>query len=443
MKHASQLREMRFGPYQVVREIGRGAMATVHEAVHRELGKRVAIKVLSDAMRSVPNGTARFFREARIVGQLHHPHIVDAIDIGESDGRPYLVMELLEGDDLESHLKRRGVLTPADTVDLLLPIVSAVSAAHASGVVHRDLKPSNILVARRGGRVHPVVVDFGVSKRDDDDVAASQLTHPETLVGTIAYMAPEQVRGARNASRLSDQYAIGVILYRCLTGQLPFVGPGEYEMMASIVNAPLVPPSKLNPAVLPALDAIVLRAMHRQASARYPSVHALGSALLELASPEAMALWSSELASDAQAQVITRAVGGRRAELPLTTQVTHVTEVLTSPRARRWHYGLLAGALAFALVATAVSRMPRFAPTLGARTESVAKLSLRKERIVTADAVTSVADPRIPPRLMAPSPRARNTAGPLTATVRLSAGAHEAPTAPGPVTGANGAPILE
>lgn len=286
----------RLGAYTIEREIGRGGMATVYEAVHAELGRRVAIKVLNEATADRPVAMARLTREARLVARLNHPHIVTAIDFGRWEGRPYLVMERLTGSTLAAHRNERGRLPLAELIEIFLPLASAVAAAHANGIVHRDLKPSNVMLARRGGSsFHPTVLDFGISSGDDGQDA--DLTSTGAIIGTVSYLAPEQARGARYATAQSDQYALGVMLYECATGELPFRGEGSYETLHAIVTSDVRPPSEVVPALPCELDEVVARAMHRDPARRYPSVRALGRALLAFANERSLALWRDEFES--------------------------------------------------------------------------------------------------------------------------------------------------
>jgi len=260
-------------------------MARVYAATHAELGSAVALKVLDTSLAAEPRGVQRFMREARALSRLRHQHIVQVVDVGRQDGVPYLVMELLDGMSLAQFLQENGPLSGDAVAEVFLPILSAVALAHEAGVVHRDLKPSNVILARRPPRtLHPVVLDFGISKLESDDEEA--LTRSESLLGTVPYMAPELTRGARFASALSDQYALGVMIYECATGKRPFSGNGHYELMHAIVTADVPPPSALRPSLSPELDALVARAMQRAPERRFPSVHALGNALLSLAIAE-------------------------------------------------------------------------------------------------------------------------------------------------------------
>ena len=295
------------GQYILRREIGRGGMATVYEAEHVDLGKRVALKRMHAHLATDERAVSRFLREGRAATQIRSPHVVEVFDVGKHQGIPFLVMELLEGVDLAAFLLQRKRLSPADVAEIMVRVATAVHAAHVAGVIHRDLKPSNVLLStsrrderapssarKRGGSVDfsPVILDFGISKRADD---GHEATASEVLLGTVYYMSPEQTRGGKKASAASDQYALGVMLYECLTGIKPFLGSTPYAVMHAVVSADLRAPSAVSPGVPAALDGIVLRAMHRDPQRRFPSVRALGSALLPWASPETREQFATEL----------------------------------------------------------------------------------------------------------------------------------------------------
>jgi eukaryotic-like serine/threonine-protein kinase len=279
----------RFGRYEVLRRLGVGGAAEVFEARHVELNKRVALKVAHPMPAADERSIERSLREGRAATAIDHPNIVDVIDVGVEDCTPYLVMELLEGESLAESLKRTSPLSVEETAELLMPVVSGICAVHRSGIIHRDLKPSNILLAQRYREIQPVVVDFGISV---------SRTEPPTsfhgLVGTVPYMSPEQIRGLPEATPEWDQYALGVILYECVTGGTPFWGDDRYELLHAIVTGSLVPPSHVNPNVPSAFDAVVLRALTRDPKARFASVEALGKALWPFAGDAPRAKWSAE-----------------------------------------------------------------------------------------------------------------------------------------------------
>lgn len=274
----------RLGGYRVVRELGRGGMGLVYEAVHARLGKRVAIKVLRPHLLESPGSVERFVREGRAACRVVHPNVVAVHELGEHAGTPYLVMDLLEGEHLGEQLERTGPLPLSQLCDLMAPIIAAVSAAHAAGVVHRDLKPSNIMLARGyDGAIVPKVLDFGTSKLSSAH-AEQALTLTGAVLGTLHYMPPEQVHAPSDADAYSDQYALGAILYECATGMRPFAGDGYYELMQAIMTAPLVPPRELAPTLPAAFDETIRRAMRRRPRERFPSVASFGREVLHFAS---------------------------------------------------------------------------------------------------------------------------------------------------------------
>jgi serine/threonine-protein kinase len=286
-------------------------MAEVFEARHVELGKRVAVKILRSALGRVGADTEamrRMLREGRAATAVHHPNVVAMLDVGSQDGIAYLVMELLDGEDLSVRLVRDGPLPVDEIADLLLPVISGMAAAHAAGVIHRDLKPSNIFLARRHHGIEPVVVDFGISKSSDGVQATGSSQTGNAGAGTLPYMAPEQVRGSREVTAQCDQYALGVILYECATGGTPFWSEDRYDLLHAIMTAPVVPPSELNPRIDPAFDAIVLRAMGRDPGDRFPDVVALGAALWPLASEKARAKWAEEFGAPPASKAVGVAV---------------------------------------------------------------------------------------------------------------------------------------
>ena len=220
-------RGTRLGPYEIVTPIGAGGMGEVYRARDTRLHRDVAIKVLPE---TIAHGSAweRFEREARAASALSHPHICAVYDVGEADGRPFLVMELLEGKTLRDYIGKEPV-QPAAAVALAEQIADALEAAHAKGITHRDIKSGNIMVI---AREHVKVLDFGLAKHTSTNVDETQtldsLTAAGTVVGTPSYLAPELLQG-KEADARSDLWAFGVVLYEMLSGRLPFNGPNGFR----------------------------------------------------------------------------------------------------------------------------------------------------------------------------------------------------------------------
>jgi serine/threonine-protein kinase len=275
------------GAYVLKKELASGGGGTVYEAQHRLLGRRAAVKVLRRELAGSPQMVARFLREALAVNMIKHPNIVDIYEFGElPDGRPFYVMELLEGTDLRSVLQDQGRIPPAEVIEYLEPVCSALEAAHARGIVHRDLKASNIFIAAQNGgdlggadKRSVKLLDFGIAKLLHPDAAEAGLTMVGTRLGTSYTMAPEQIRGEAIDER-TDIYALGVVLYHLLTGQYPFRAETMADIERQHLEAPAPRPSHAAP-VSPALDAVVLRSMDKLAERRFPTARAFCEALRE------------------------------------------------------------------------------------------------------------------------------------------------------------------
>jgi serine/threonine-protein kinase len=310
------------GKYQIVRQLGQGGMGAVFEAVHTGIGKAVALKTMNPALASDPRSEERFLREAEAASRLEHPHVVGVTDFGSDAGVIYLVMELLRGEDLANLIARAPAgLETAFVADVMLATCAGVFAAHESGLVHRDLKPQNIFLSQTAlGELLPKVLDFGISKMVNRADGHS-LTHSGSVMGTTHYLSPEQVQGAPLDGR-SDEYALGVILYECVTGRRPHDGETLYAIMRSISEGRFAPPRALRPDLSPQFEAVILRAMAIRADDRFPSVHALGRALLGLASQKGRVVWTDyysrqmELAAARQPGPIAPAVNANTAWRP-------------------------------------------------------------------------------------------------------------------------------
>ncbi|MBK7585383.1 MAG: serine/threonine protein kinase [Myxococcales bacterium] len=284
------------GQYTIKRRIGSGGMGEVYEAVHTGLGKRVAIKTLRRAYAENEIVVTRFLREGQLASRIRHPHIVDATDVGMIDGLPCLVMEYLDGESLHAYFRREGALDVSRLADLMVPVLAAVEAAHAQGVVHRDLKPANIFLAQGwSGELTPKVLDFGISKVVQE-AAPSDLTTDSTFLGSPHYVSPELARGDRDLDGRADQYSLGVILYEGSTGVRPFAQKADTFMglMYAIAQGDFPAPHTHRPGLPIDFERIVLRAMARQKNDRFPNVAALGRALLPFASPRTRTIWEAQ-----------------------------------------------------------------------------------------------------------------------------------------------------
>jgi serine/threonine-protein kinase len=280
------------GKYLIQAELGRGGMGAVFRAVHAVSGRALALKWM---LRSGEDDQARerFKREARAAGRIDHPNVVDVYDIGEEGDATYLVMELLRGESLRTRLAR-GPSSPAETVAMLVPAMRGVAAAHREGVIHRDLKPDNIfLCCGPGGEAREAkVLDFGVSSIRTTEDAQTTLTREGTVLGTPAYMSPEQLHSAHNLDERTDVYAFGVILYEALTGRVPFQGTSYSALVLAIVNTTPRSLREIRPEIPEALERVVLQALARDREQRIPSIDAL-IALLEPSTAGEPALHSS------------------------------------------------------------------------------------------------------------------------------------------------------
>ncbi|MCO5166669.1 MAG: serine/threonine protein kinase [Planctomycetes bacterium] len=258
----------RFGPYVVVRELGRGGMGVVYEVRRDGAEGALALKVLLGGEFASPRLLARFRDEARLASKLVHPHIVAVHDAGDVDGVPYYVMDLVEGSDLQ-HLLREG-LPLRRGVELLAQAARAAHHAHEHGVVHRDLKPSNILVSSAGAAY---LMDFGLAKDLDDDKG---LTRSGVAIGTPYYMPPEQALGRhRELDARADVYALGAILYELLARRVPFQAPTVAALTKKIIEEEPTPPGQVRPGVPPELEAVCLLALRKGREDRYPTALAL------------------------------------------------------------------------------------------------------------------------------------------------------------------------
>jgi len=266
--------------YRVERLIGEGRMGKVYEASHLRLPRRFAIKVMLPGFADNPEAMKRFRREAELTSRLGHHNIVEVVDFNQTDaGEHYIVMELLDGLDLSRFLQQVRRPGLPQVAGLLLQAAAGLQAAHDQGVVHRDLKPSNLFICHRAGRPDVVkLVDFGISKMLDG--TQSQLTVSASLLGTPAYMAPEQAEGG-SVDHRTDVYALGAMLYEMVTGERPFVASSPLAVLYKVVNQEPTPPCQVRPDLGPAVEAVVVRAMSKDRDRRFATTLELAAAFTD------------------------------------------------------------------------------------------------------------------------------------------------------------------
>jgi serine/threonine-protein kinase len=330
--------------YRIVRVLGEGGMARLYEAEHLRIDARYAVKVIHHDLARDADLLARFEREARAAGRIHSEHVVRLVDVLRTgDQRPCLITELLEGEDLQAMLDRVRQLSVTEAVPIARQICRAVAAAHAVGVVHRDLKPSNVFLCtpkatddRHGLGPVVKVFDFGVAKLDGDE----KLTRTDAVMGTAAYMAPEQARSAAAAGPLADVYSASAVLYHMLTGQPPYGNVPAFSRLAMVLHEEPARPRSLEPSIPDGVEAVIQHAMARDRQARVPSALELEAQLaaFDPSDPPTVTPATAASGSPAAGEVATQIVVRARLARPLTALVA----ALSSLAAGAWTAALLA-----------------------------------------------------------------------------------------------------
>ncbi|MFO0552214.1 MAG: protein kinase [Polyangiaceae bacterium] len=272
------------GKYRIQRVIGRGGMGRVLEAFHLDLERRVAIKTLHPELRSNAEIVERFLREGRAASRIEGEHVARILDVDRlEDGTPYLVMEFLEGWDLSVVRRSKEPLPFREAIDYIVQACSALSKAHARGIVHRDIKPANLFLARQeDGTCKVKVLDFGISKVNaaaSPDSGEGSMTKTNLVMGSAEFMSPEQMLSARDVDGRTDIWALGVVLYELLTAKPPFPGETLPQVCALIMSKPPVSPRALRPEIPEAVEQVVMRCLKKDREERYENVEALVTAL--------------------------------------------------------------------------------------------------------------------------------------------------------------------
>jgi serine/threonine-protein kinase len=279
------------GKYVIEGLCGRGGLAAVLSAMHVGLDQRVAIKLLLPEWADEPNVIERFLREGRAATRIRSEHVVRVFDVGTlENGAPYLVLEYLEGHNLDDVIAMWGPLPVPTAVDWVLQAAEAIAEAHSYGIIHRDLKPANLFLTRRAdGSACVKVIDFGLSKLTDPNMAGAsdKLTREHDVLGSPHYMAPEQLRATRDAGPPADVWALGAVLHELLTGQTPFRGETMPELCATVLTQPPVRLSSLRPSIPGDIEAAVLRCLEKEPEARFATLAEFARAIAPYGTPVA------------------------------------------------------------------------------------------------------------------------------------------------------------
>jgi serine/threonine-protein kinase len=377
------------GRYQVEEELGRGGMAKVFRGTDTVLGRPVAIKVLAPHFAEDLNFVARFRREAQAAARLNHPNLVGVYDTGSDDGVHYIVMEYVDAKTLADYLAGGGRIMPDRAIELAEAVCRALSVAHAHGVIHRDIKPANIMVTARG---EVKVTDFGIARMTE---GADTIAQTAAVLGTASYLSPEQARGEPVDQR-TDIYSLGVVLYEMVTGRPPFSGDTPVAVASKHVLEQPKPPSKLNPDVPAALDAVIMKALAKNPANRYQTAEELTQDLERVRVGQPVGA-TPLLAEEVQTQVI---AGTTPAPAAGGTAVLPPQPGLPEEPRRRWWVGVIVALLILAalgagayILATGLLGGNDQPATPTVKVPNVVGLKLKDAIAKIEDAGLTVADP--------------------------------------------------
>ena len=314
-----------FAGHRIEDVAGRGGMGVVYRAAQLALDRTVALKVIAPGLLDDQTMRARFVRESKVAASIDHPNVIPIYYTGEEDGVAYIAMRYVPGDDIRSLVRREGKLEPGRAARMVAQIGAALDAAHAAGLVHRDIKPANVLL---GPEDHVYLTDFGLTRHA---LSTAGATKPGHWVGTLDYVAPEQIRGERIDARV-DVYALGCLLFYALTGQVPYARDGDEAKLWAHLNDP--PPKPSEHGVPEAFDAVIERALAKDPDARYPSAGDLGRAALAAAAGTAPSLQERLVAKGAAAPIESDTISAARPALE-ATKVLPEAETVVFKRARR------------------------------------------------------------------------------------------------------------
>ncbi|HSK49962.1 MAG TPA: serine/threonine-protein kinase [Solirubrobacterales bacterium] len=337
-----------FAGYRVERRLGRGGMGVLYLAIEPGLERRVALKLIAPEAAADEVFAKRFAEESRIAASIEHPNVVPIYAAGEEEGVPFIAMRYVAGSDLGRRLADQDKLAPAEAVALIAQVGNGLDAIHRAGLVHRDVKPANVLLSGVGVDAHAYITDFGVAR---NVATESGLTQTGRFVGTLDYVAPEQISGRAVDARV-DVYALGCLLFKLLTGEVPFPREGDAARLYAHLNDPPPAPSLYVPAVSMALDDVVVRAMSKQPEDRYPSAGDLGRAAEAALRGGQVSLPERTVATGAAA---TRTAATKQPEPTAATRVAAVEGESSGRRRRLFLLAGLAGLVAAGIAVAAIA----------------------------------------------------------------------------------------